>query len=127
MPFQLTPSSAQRFADSWYAAWNSHDLAAIMSHYAANIEHSSPFISRYHTPGSGPPPASLKGADAVRAYFDRALKANPALRFAPQHLALGLESVILVYRRHNNDLAAEIFMLNDEGLVVRSISHYAPR
>ncbi len=31
----MDPAAAQRFADSWYAAWSSHDLEAILAHYSA--------------------------------------------------------------------------------------------
>jgi hypothetical protein len=32
--------------------------------------------------------------------------------------------VILVYRRMNGDLAAEVFFLNAAGNITRSVSHY---
>ena len=111
---------ARTFAASWYAAWNAHDIDRIMSHYAAGIEHSSPFIKRYN----GTDETSLKGSAAVRDYFDRALKRNPTLRFDPMHLAIGLESVVLVYRRMSGDLAAESFAFDGQWKVVRSVSHY---
>jgi hypothetical protein len=116
----LTPAQTQSFADSWYAAWNAHDIDAIMSHYDASIEHSSPFIKRYN--GTDDP--SIRGLAGVRDYFARALARNPTLRFDPLHAATGLESVILVYRRMTGELAAEVFFLNARGLVVRSVSHY---
>ena len=117
---RVTEESARAFAASWYAAWNSHDIDRIMSHYAAGIEHSSPFIKRYN----GTDDTSLRGIVAVRDYFERALKRNPTLRFDPLHLTIGLESVILVYRRMTGDLAAELFAFDGEGKVVRSVSHY---
>jgi hypothetical protein len=116
----LTPAQAQRFADSWYAAWNSHDLDAIMACYAPQIEHSSLFIKRYN----GTDDTALRGKEAVRSYFARALERNPTLRFDPLHVTTGLESVVLVYRRMSGDLAAEVFFLDDAGLITRSVSHY---
>ena len=115
-----TPSSASAFADRWYAAWNAHDLDAIMACYEPAIEHSSPFIKRYNNSDD----RWLKGIDAVRDYFARALQRNPTLQFHPLHTTVGLESVILVYRRMTGDLAAELFVLSDRGLILRSISHY---
>lgn len=116
----LNPEHAQQFAVSWYAAWNAHDLDAIMSHYAEAIEHSSPFIQRYN----GSADLALHGINAVSAYFARALARNPTLRFDPLHVAVGLESVILVYRRMTGDLAAEVFLFDGEDRIVRSVSHY---
>ena len=116
----ISAQRAQEFAASWYAAWNAHDIDRIMAHYAPGIEHSSPFIKRYN----GTDDTSLRGAPAVRDYFARALVRNPTLRFDPLHLTIGLESVILIYRRMTGDLAAELFGFDAAGKIVRSISHY---
>jgi len=116
----ITPLDAAAFAASWYSAWNAHDLDAIMAHYDRAISHSSPFIKKYN----GTDDLALVGIDAVRDYFRRALARNPTLRFDPEHIAIGLESVILTYRRMTGDLAAEIFFLNDKGKITRSVSHY---
>lgn len=115
-----TPETARAFADRWYAAWNARDIDAIMACYEPAIEHSSPFIKRYNDSDD----AWIKGIDAVRDYFDRALKRNPTLRFDPKHIAVGKESIILVYTRMTGDLAAEVFVLSERGRVLRSVSHY---
>lgn len=115
-----TESQARAFAASWYAAWNAHDIDAIMSHYAPNIEHSSPFIKRYNNSDD----LSLKGIDAVRDYFARALLRNPTLRFNPEHVTIGLESVTLIYTRMTGDRAAEVFFFDKSGKITRSVSHY---
>jgi len=116
----MNPEIAAQFAASWYAAWNAHDLAAIMAHYSAIICHSSPFIKRYN----GTDEVALVGKPAVEDYFKRALARNPTLRFDPEHVTVGLESVILVYRRMTGDLAAEVFFFDVNGKVERSVSHY---
>ena len=117
---KVTEQFARDFAQSWYAAWNAHNLDAMMAHYSAAIEHSSPFIKRYN--GTDDP--SLKEIEEVRDYFARALVRNPTLRFDPLYVTVGLESVILVYKRMTGDLAAEVFVFDEAGKVVRSISHY---
>ena len=124
----ITPESVAAFAASWYAAWNAHDLDAIMAHYDPAIKHSSPFIKRYNNTDD----LYLEGLHAVRDYFGRALVRNPTLRFDPLHATTGLESAILVYRRMSGDLAAEVFFFSTAGdqstahtlRVVRSVSHY---
>src|ERR1043165_1265616 len=117
----ITEEDARRFADAWYPAWNSHDLDRIMACYAPTIEHSSPFIARYN---NDPTNAPLRGKEAVRAYFGRALERNPTLRFDPLHRAIGVDSIVLVYRRMTGELAAELFQIDEQGLIVRSRSHY---
>ncbi len=123
IPGMVTKESAAAFADAWFAAWNAHDVDGIMALYAEGIEHTSPFIVRY-TPEGQTPPKSIKGKAGVGAYFARALERNPDLKFIPMHVTVGMESVILVYRRMNGDLAAEIFVFDENGRVSRSISHY---
>lgn len=120
----LTPDDARAFADRWYGAWNARDIDAIMACYEPEIEHSSPFIKRYNAGMTSENDAFLRGIDAVRDYFDRALKRNPTLRFDPIHMAVGIDSVVLVYRRMTGDLAAEVFHLSERGRIRRSISHY---
>jgi len=108
----------------WYAAWNAGGLDAIMACYDDAIEHSSPFIARFNGTADG----SLRGKAAVRAYFGRALTTNPTpqgeTRFQPMHLTVGLASVLVVYRRWTGELAGEVFFLNEQGHIVRSVSHY---
>lgn len=132
----LTPSQVQAFASQWFAAWNSHNLDAILSCYDANIEHSSPFIKRYNESVGKGDATSIVGIPELRGYFGRALERNPTLRFDPSHVSTGLESAILVYRRHSHDtppsgeLAAEVFFLTSPlsptavPKIVRSVSHY---
>lgn len=117
---QITEEFAAGFAKSWYAAWNAHDIDAIMGHYAETIRHSSPFIKRYNNSDA----PALEGMAAVREYFARALERNPTLRFDPQHVTVGLASVILVYTRMTGDLAAEVFFFDATGKITRSVSHY---
>lgn len=129
---QLTPQDAQRFATRWFNAWNAQNLDAIMACYADEIEHSSPFVARFNAgisgAESGVQDGTLRGKAAVRAYFGRALTTNPTPsgieRFQLMHLTTGINSVLVVYRRWTGELAGEMFFLNDDGLIVRSVSHY---
>lgn len=120
----ITFDDARAVMERWYAAWNAQDLPAIMACYDERIEHSSPFITRFN----GTDDSTLKGKKAVEEYFGRALSKNPtpagATRFAPMHLTVGHESVLVVYRRWTGELAGEVFFLNAAGLITRSVSHY---
>lgn len=40
----IDSNRAQEFAAEWIAAWNSHDLERILSHYAEDFEMASPLI-----------------------------------------------------------------------------------
>jgi ketosteroid isomerase-like protein len=56
---------AQHFAEQWYAAWNAHDLTAILDHYADDVEMVSPLVSAL----TGSHGNTIAGKDALRAYF----------------------------------------------------------
>lgn len=129
----LTPEAAEQIMARWYAAWNAGprgDIDAIMACYAEGIEHSSPFVARFNLAQGVPEGAdgTLRGKPSVRAYFQRALTSNPtpagATRFAPLHFTVGVGSVLVLYRRWTGELAGEVFFLDREGLIVRSVSHY---
>jgi hypothetical protein len=134
----MTLDEAKVFAAQWFAAWNDPHpggtadaearVAAIMACYAEEIEHSSPFIARFNAGMNGGLGDTLRGKAAVGAYFGRALSLNPTppglTRFTPMHVTAGTGSVLVVYRRWTGEIAGEVFFLNAQGLIVRSVSHY---
>jgi len=99
----MSPPSPQDFAAAWYAAWNSHDLEAILAHYAEDVVFTSPFVVRL----TGDPSGTLRGRDALRGYFGKALAKYPSLHFEPLGLYTGAHSLVLHYRSVEGLLAAE--------------------
>jgi hypothetical protein len=116
----LTPFFAQRFADSWYPAWNAREIERIMAHYAPHVEHSSPYLLRYNQTDA----RSIIGRDALRVFYERVLEVNAFTRLEPLHIAVGFDSVVLVFRGISNDLTAEVFFFDTSGKVVRSAANY---
>jgi ketosteroid isomerase-like protein len=116
----ISAEDAARFAEEWYAAWNAHDLDAILSHYADDVEFTSPFIVAINDDPSG----TLRGKDQLRAYFERGLERYPDLRFEPLDLHVGVDSVTLTYISVEERRAAEVMTLDSNGRVVRVQAHY---
>jgi ketosteroid isomerase-like protein len=116
----LTPEFAVRFAGEWIAAWNSHDLERILSHYTEDFEMSSPVIVRL----MGEPSGTLQGKAAVRDYWAKALARNPDLRFELLEVYCGATSVVIRYRGHRG-ASAEVFWFNEAGKVYRAAAHYS--
>lgn len=110
----------QQLAHQWIAAWNAHDLAAIMACYAENIEHTSPKIVAYFNITD----STLRGKKLLQSYFEQALQNNPTLHFDLEHILEGHNSVVLIYKRMNTALAGEYLEFDEKGLIVRSKSHY---
>jgi hypothetical protein len=118
----LTAERAEEIAREWLAAWNAHDLEAILAHYHADVEFISPFVARL----VGREDGMLRGISELRDYFGRALAAYPLLRFEEARVLIGVRSLVLQYRSVNGLVAAETMELDDSGRVVRALAHYAP-
>ena len=110
---------AHAFAAEWQAAWNSHDLARIMSHYAENIT----FRSRKAIPltGSG----TVRGKDALRRYWSEALARQPDLHFTVTEVFAGHEMIVIAYTNHKNTRATET-LLFENGQVIQASACHAP-
>jgi len=119
----LTAEDAQAFAKHWVEAWNSHNLDAIMSHYAADVTLVSPVAARILNDPSG----TLTGRDAVRAYFRRGLEAYPNLEFELIDVMWGLSSVVLYYVNQNGTKTGEFMEMDAGTKVIRVIANYNAR
>src|SRR4051812_39784550 len=100
----LTTEHAQMLAKEWIAAWNAHDLDAVLLHYAENVAFTSPFVARLL--GSGQD--TVHGKTALRDYFARALAVYPDLQFELHAVLTGVESFTVYYRSVGARLAAEV-------------------
>lgn len=116
----VTREFAERFAHHWVAAWNTHDLEEILSHYAQDFEMASPYIVQIAQQASG----KLQGKVAVGAYWRAALEKMPSLHFELINVLVGIDSVTINYHGARG-LAAEVFYFNGAGLVERACAHYA--
>ena len=111
---------AEHFARDWIDSWNSHDLDRILSHYSDQFEMSSPIIIQIVGERSG----TLKGKDAVGAYWAKALQLIPDLRFELLSTLIGVNSITLYYQGARG-LAAEVFHFGPDKKVLRAYAHYA--
>jgi ketosteroid isomerase-like protein len=116
----LTERKARDFARHWVQAWNSHDLDQIMSHYAGNVVLVSPVAAKLLNRASG----TVKGKDAVRAYFTRGLAAFPGLKFKLVDVMWSLSSVVLYYENQRGTRTGEFMELGADGKVIQVIAHY---
>ncbi len=69
------------------------------------------------------PSGTLKGKEAVRAYWSKALAKYPALQFEFQHAFAGVDSVVVYYKGHRGP-SAEVFCFDKNGKVKRACAHY---
>lgn len=117
----IARSIAEHFAAEWIEAWNSHNLEHILSHYTAGFEMTSPEIIRIASEPSG----TLKGKEAVGAYWAKALQLIPDLHFELITTLVGVSSVTLYYKGARGRLVAEVFHFGSDGKVAKAFAHYA--
>lgn len=110
----------QNFAEEWIRAWNSHDLEDILSHYTDDIEITTPMIVM----ATGGKESTLKGKEAVRQYWRKALDKFPDLHFELIQSTAGVNSVALFYRSIMDKHAVEVMFFNDEGKINTMYAHY---
>lgn len=113
--------NAEVFAEEWIAAWNSHDLNAILPHYTEDVQFTSPFIVRLMNEPTG----TIQGKDKLRPYFEKGLQAYPELKFELMQVLEGVSSVTLYYKSVKGLMSAEVMFLNEKGLIQRVAAHYS--
>ncbi|HET6842965.1 MAG TPA: nuclear transport factor 2 family protein [Candidatus Angelobacter sp.] len=121
MTWMITESEIKGFAHQWVAAWNSHGLDAIMSHYAVNVVLISPVAARLLDNPSG----TVEGNAALRNYFKRGLELYPNLHFELLDVMCGLSSLVLCYRNQNGTTTAEFMEFGQNGKIIRVVANYS--
>ena len=116
----ISAEQAQHFAEDWIASWNAHDLARILAHYTADLSMTSPFIVQI----AGEPSGTLKGREAVGAYWAKALERMPDLRFELMGVYRSMNSVVIHYRNQLGRIGAESFQFDRDGFVHTAVAHY---
>lgn len=117
----LTEADARKFADEWIQAWNSHNLDAILSHYAPDVTLTSPTAAKLLQDPSG----AVKGKDALRSYFSRGLEVYPDLTFELLDILWGVSSVLLYYKNQKGTKTGEFMELDSGGKIVRVVANYS--
>lgn len=110
---------ADHFAADWIDSWNQHDLVRVLSHYADDFEMTSPVIVKIAGEASG----TLKGKEAVGAYWAKALQLIPDLHFKLVATLIGVNSITLYYHGARGP-SAEVFHFNQQGKVTKAYAHY---
>ncbi|MGA7106490.1 MAG: nuclear transport factor 2 family protein [Terracidiphilus sp.] len=117
----MTKEDMEKLAQAWAAAWNAHDLDAILSHYEEAVELTSPAAAQL----LGAPGGKVVGKANLHAYFQRGLEAYPELHFQLENVLCGIQSVVLYYTNQKGTRTAEFMELSAHGKVARVIAHYS--
>jgi hypothetical protein len=116
-----TELEAKAFAVEWIAAWNSHDLDAIVSHYDADVVLTSPVAAKILEGPAG----TVKGDAALRNYFKRGLDLFPNLHFELLDVMSGLSSIVVCYKNQKGTRTAEFMEFGENGKIIRVVANYS--
>ena len=117
----LTKTEAVEFAEHWVAAWNSHDLEKIMTHYEEDVELISPVAAQLLKDPNG----RVIGKDALRNYFKKGLETYPNLEFTLKDILWGLNSIVLYYINQKGTYTGEYMEISPKGRVSRVVANYS--
>ncbi|MER5353743.1 nuclear transport factor 2 family protein [Kitasatospora sp. NPDC002551] len=112
---------AQRFAEEWVATWNSRDLEGVLAHYTDDVV----FVSPRAVSVLGEPSGEVRGKDALRAYWGKALALLPGLHFTLDSVRVAVDTIVIDYRNERGVAVAEALTFRD-GLVCRGFGAYGP-
>jgi len=108
------------FAEAWLRDWNSHDLNAILGHYAEDVVFRSPKVAAY----TGGKTDTLEGRNALRPYFARGLALRPDLQFTNPVVCRDKNGLALVYGAEDGTRAIETMTLDASGRVAEARVFY---
>jgi SnoaL-like domain len=115
--------SAEAAAAAWIAAWNAHDLDAIMDHYAGDVVfRADTVVSRWNRPDG-----TLRGKSELREHFRRGLERAPALHFTLRTVLTCPGGYAVFYERENGNVVIDAVEVDAHGRGVRVQAYYASR
>jgi predicted ester cyclase len=117
----MTRDEIRQLATHWVAAWNAHDLDAIISHYDQGVELISPVAEQL----LGIPNGKVSGRSSLREYFQRGLEAYPELHFDLKDVLVGVNSLVLYFTNQKGTRTGEFMDLDASGKVTRVVAHYS--
>jgi hypothetical protein len=107
-------------ADAWLAAWNAHDIDAIMACYSADVDFVAPTVVRRWGRDDG----RLRGRDELRRHFGLGLELAPDLTFTEEAFLTSPAGYALLYRRENGNRVLDVVELDPAGKAARVRAFY---
>lgn len=106
----------------WVEAWNSRDLERVLTLYADDVEMTSDRIPQI----AGEPSGTVRGKDALRAYWGKALTLIPNLHFTLIDTYVSPDSVVVFYQNERGNKICEYLRLDATGKIRQgSANHLA--
>ena len=97
----------------WIEAWNSRDLERVLAFYSDDAEMTSVRIPEF----VGEPSGTLRGKDALRAYWGKGLPLIPNLHFTLIDTYVSPDSVVVFYQNELGGKICEYLRLDAAGKI----------
>jgi hypothetical protein len=110
---------ANEFVQGWLAAWNAHDVDAVLSHFADDVTFTSPIAARIVDGSEG----VIRGKAALREYWNEGVRLIPDLHFELVAIYAGVDTLVINYRNQSGGLVNEVLRF-DGPLVVEGHGTY---
>jgi ketosteroid isomerase-like protein len=109
----MNEGTAHEFVRHWLEAWNSHDVDAVLAHFADEVTFTSPVAARIVAGSDG----VIRGKTALRTYWSNALRLIPDVHFELVGVYLGIDTLTINYRNQNGGLVNEVLRFDGEFVV----------
>lgn len=112
-----------QIAEQWFAAFNAHDLEALLALYANDAQHFSPKLKIRQPETEG----WVKGKNALRRWWQDSFGRLPTLQYIPTSFTANNERVIMEYIRKVSGeadmLIAEVLEIKDTLIAGSRVYH----
>lgn len=119
----MTDQALIDVANSWFAAFNEHNIENLLTLYAAQAQHYSPKLKVLRPETGG----LIKGKEALRSWWQAAFEGLPSLRYEVVRLTPHSDRVFMEYVRHvagEEDLyVGEILEFRNGLIIASSVFH----
>ncbi|WP_441235504.1 nuclear transport factor 2 family protein [Bradyrhizobium sp. 930_D9_N1_4] len=116
------PATLAALGRSWVKAWNARDLEGVLTLYDEAALMTSDRIPVMGFDASG----TVRGKDALRAYWGKALGLLPGLHFTLIDVFVSPDSVVVFYENERGKRICEYLRVNDAGLIVQGSANHLP-
>ena len=114
------PPTLAALGRTWVETWNARDLEGVLALYDEAAVMTSDRIPMLGFDASG----TVRGKDALRAYWGRALGLLPNLHFTLIDLFVSPDSVVVFYSNERGNKICEYLRVNDAGLIVQGSANH---
>jgi ketosteroid isomerase-like protein len=105
---------------AWVEAWNARDLERVLALYDDAVVMTSDRIPALGFDASG----TVRGKDALRAYWGKALGLLPNLHFTLIDLFVSPDSVVVFYANERGNKICEYLRVNAAGRIVQGSANH---